>query len=432
MARVLFALFHGGGNIALILPIVSRAVARGHSVRVVLGPGVWQSRTPVSEALRDRIRGCGATDVPFCENVCDVPAEFPRFWTPKALAAATSYVGPYRWVLPWARNVALECEQTHPDVVCADFLLPGALVAAEAAGLPSVSLVHGVYKHRQVRGLPPFGLGLLPARGPLGWARDALLGTLVRYVYQRDALPRLNAARKHLGLAPLSSVDKQFDRAARVLLLSHRAFDFQAEDIPPNVRYVGAPTQDVDAARWLSPWAATDRRPLVLVSLSTLHQGQEDVMRRILTAVADLPVRVLVTLGPALERSEFAAPANAIIERYVPHAAVLPHAAVMVTQCGIGTLSKALARGVPLVCIPILGDQHDNAARVVARRAGVRLNSRASPREIRCALERVLSDQTFRINAAHLATAMRSDVEPAEAAVREMEAVSCMAGAAGC
>jgi len=38
--RILFAMFQGGGNIPLILPIVTRLVARGHDVRVLAGPGV--------------------------------------------------------------------------------------------------------------------------------------------------------------------------------------------------------------------------------------------------------------------------------------------------------------------------------------------------------------------------------------------------------
>src|SRR3954471_20413925 len=60
-------------------------------------------------------------------------------------------------------------------------------------------------------------------------------------------------------------------------------------------------------------------------------------------------------------------PPNARLERYVPHSAVLPMAAAMVTQCGLGTMGKALSHGVPLVCLPLLGDQPENAARVAVR-----------------------------------------------------------------
>ena len=78
------------------------------------------------------------------------------------------------------------------------------------------------------------------------------------------------------------------------------------------------------AAAWTPPWPADDARPLVLVSLSTLPQGQAPVMQRILTAVAPLPVRALVTLGPSLAAAQLAAPPNVRFEPFVHHAAVFP------------------------------------------------------------------------------------------------------------
>jgi hypothetical protein len=50
-ARVLFAMFQGGGNIPFILMVVTRLVACGHQVRIVAGPGVHANRLPV---IRDR------------------------------------------------------------------------------------------------------------------------------------------------------------------------------------------------------------------------------------------------------------------------------------------------------------------------------------------------------------------------------------------
>src|SRR5439155_25569671 len=133
----------------------------------------------------------------------------------------------------------------------------------------------------------------------------------------------------------------------------------------------GTPFDDAQAGAWDPPWPADDSRPLVLVSLSTLPQGQAPILQRILTAITPLPVRALVTLGPSLDVSQFTAPPNVIFETFVPHASVLPHVTAMVTQCGMGTLMKALSHGIPLLCMPLVGDQPDNAARVVARGAGV-------------------------------------------------------------
>jgi UDP:flavonoid glycosyltransferase YjiC (YdhE family) len=79
---------------------------------------------------------------------------------------------------------------------------------------------------------------------------------------------------------------------------------------------------------------------------------------------------------------------------------------VVVTQCGLNTVTKALLHGVPLVCIPLTADQPDNAARVVARGAGIRLSRDSSIREIRVSIERVLNDARFRESARRLGGAL--------------------------
>ena len=64
-ARFLVAMFQGGGNIPLIMPIVAELVARGHDVRVLAGPGIRRNRLPVSARFVERIDEAGATLVPF-------------------------------------------------------------------------------------------------------------------------------------------------------------------------------------------------------------------------------------------------------------------------------------------------------------------------------------------------------------------------------
>jgi hypothetical protein len=173
-ADLLFALFQGGGNLALILPIVAAAVARGHTVRVLAGPGVWPSRMPVSDCFRKRIVCAGATYVPFAEPaIHPLDGQHPRRgtvgeWIPGVLARATWYLPPYRWTGAWAVAVTAELRRRRVSMLVADFLLPGALVAAEALDVPSAVLVHGIYSHRSATGVPPYGTGFLPARGPLG------------------------------------------------------------------------------------------------------------------------------------------------------------------------------------------------------------------------------------------------------------------------
>jgi UDP:flavonoid glycosyltransferase YjiC (YdhE family) len=424
-ARVLFAMFQGGGNIPLITPIVAALVARGHAVRVLAGPGVRASRLPITDHFLARIAAVGATAVPFA-----LPAVHPfddapplrglvRGWTPEALERITAQAVPYRWSPAWAENVAAELRRELADVVVADFILLGALAAAEAAHIPAAAVVHNIYPF-PAPGLPPWGYGFLPARGPLGRLRDGLANAAAMRIYRRDGLSPHNRARQQLGLPPLRSPLEQYERAERVLILASAAFDFPACRLPRNVRHVGTPLDDTGAAEWDDPWLAADDRPLVLVSLSTLPQGQTEVMRRILAALDGMPVRALVTLGPTLAGTAFDAPPNARLEAFVPHGAVLPRAAALVTQCGLSTTVKALAHGVPMVCIPLIADQPENAARVVARGAGVRLERGAAPEEIRGAIERVVDEPRYREGARCLAAVLTSE-DGAETAAAEIE-----------
>jgi UDP:flavonoid glycosyltransferase YjiC (YdhE family) len=76
---------------------------------------------------------------------------------------------------------------------------------------------------------------------------------------------------------------------------------------------------------------------------------------------------------------------------------------------------------VPLVCVPILSDQPDNAARVVARGAGIRVPSDARPGQISAAIQRVLSDPNFRNAAQQLGTAIAGEGDPVDNAVSAIE-----------
>ena len=61
-------------------------------------------------------------------------------------------------------------------------------------------------------------------------------------------------------------------------------------------------------------------------------------------------------------------------------------------------LEELSGYGVPLVCVPLLSDQPDNAARVVARGAGIYVLPNASPEQIGAAIQRDLErSQLFQI-----------------------------------
>lgn len=426
--RILAAMFQGGGNIPLLMPIMARLVERGHTVRIIAGPGIRRSRLPVSAQFGRRIAESGASLVPFREpekhplDDAPPPKGLLGNWVPKPFKGIAAERQTALWSAAWGENVSAALRGETADLVISDYYLLGALAAAEATGVRSVALMHTV-SVCPIAGIPPYGTGWLPHRTPVGFVRDVLGRAALTYLDRRNGLESLNKLRRSLGLEALNSTFEQYDRASRVLILVSPSFDFFGKS-SANVLHVGTPIEDTNAPAWSPPWPASDERPLVVVALSTLDQGQAPLLRHILRALAVLDVRALVTLGPALDPAEFVAPPNAVLERFVPHSAVLPHAAALVTQCGLGTLAKALVCGVPLVCVPLVGDQPDNAARVAARGAGIRIGREASPERIAAVIERVLAIPQYRRAARRLGTSILNDGDAALNAVEAIEGLA--------
>jgi MGT family glycosyltransferase len=421
-------MFQGGGNIPLLMPIFARLVARGHHVRIMAGPGIRWSRLPLTQSLLDRVTSIGATLVPF-----KVPDKHPLDgadpirgligqWCPQGFKSLPGEARTGDWSPAWAANVAEELHKSPADILVSDFVLRGSLAAAEAASIPTVALAHTVFI-RPIHGIPPYGPGWLPAHGPISAARNALGRTIIHYLHRRDGLRQLNHARKSLGLPSLKSPFEQYDRTTRILMLMKRDFDFSSTRLPKNMRYLGTPIEDSGSEEWGGPWRSDDKRPLVLISLSTTNQGQKYLLQRIFDATKSIEdLRILVTLGPAMDASKFDIPSNIFVETFVRHSAVLPQASVLVCQCGIGVVTKSLINGVPILCIPILGDQPDNAARVVARGAGLRVDKEASPDVIGKAIRRLVTEPNYR-NSAQSLGAKLNKTDPIESSVHEIEAL---------
>ena len=321
-----------------------------------------------------------------------------------------------------AADVGGALDHSPTDAVAFDFLLLGALFAAERAGIPAAMLIHTVYPF-PAPGMPPYGMGWDPATGPAGRLHDRVGRLMYRQAYERPLIPRFNAVRDSLGLGPLVSFDDLVSRVQRALVLTSPAFDFAAR-LPANVEYVGPQLDNAElAAPWEPPWSPGDERPLVVVGLSTTYLAQGSLLERIVAALATLPVRALVTTGDITLRG--APPPNVHVARYVPHARVLPEASLVVTNAGLGTVHAALTQGLPIVCLPIGRDQPDNAARVVRHGAGVRLSPKSGSVAIGAAIQTVLGEPTFSAAARRLAAAI-ADERPADRGPDTLERVAAL------
>ena len=372
--RFLFALWESAGATPVVARLIARLIARGHEV-TVLGP----------TTIEARMRTIGCDFVPDTamspyDSRTDYPAEEVRW--------ARDHV--------WLRNAAAQAHAVvdqaasiGADVVACEGPLFAAMAGAEASGLPSVELYTTVYAP----------------------ANDA------SRAFWDVGLDALNGARASVGLQPIASVPDQVAALDRVLVLSIEELADDAFPLPANVRYVGPPPEVS-----VPPLELPGTGDIVLISFSTGNMDQSGSLQRVAEAVARLPVRPVLTLGPAMRGADLVLAENVTAYDHLPHPAVLPAAAATVTHAGHGTVMASLAHGVPLILMPMGRDQHVVAQRVAARGAGIVVDSRAKALDVAHALERLLSDPTYRDRARKLMAAIERTTR-ADLAVRELEAL---------
>ena len=256
----------------------------------------------------------------------------------------------------------------RPDVLIVDPNCWGASALAEASGLPWLSF-WAFLPYLRSRGVPPWGPGLRPWPGPVGRLRDALLRR--KYNTLDSWTPSHNIIRGKLGLPPLKTADDYARRAPLLLVATAQPFEYPHPDWDDSVQFIGSCSYD-PAPSTAPSWLAQIDRPVVLVSTSSENQGDFELARVALDALAEEPVHVVATFPAGLPR-DITAPANATLCEFVPHSLVLDRAACAVTHGGMGVTQKSLARGVPVCVVPYGRDQLEVARRVEVAKCGTRL-----------------------------------------------------------
>ncbi|MEA2315148.1 MAG: hypothetical protein QOI03_1840 [Solirubrobacteraceae bacterium] len=398
------------------LALAKGLVERGHEVRVL-----------TEDCLAADVAAAGCRFEPFVEApnrasrtedlIRDSEARTPL----GAFARARDRVvmGP---AAAYAHDTRAALEREAVDAMASDYMLFGPPIASERAGVPTALLVHNVYIVPEP-GKPAAGPGFMPARGLIGRTRDRVVSRAFVALFNRG-LPPVNRARTEQGLSPLRNVLEHFDHAQRVLVLTSESFDFHGYSHPQHLRYVGSTLADPPWVEdWRSPWPEDDSRSLVVVSFSSTYMAQGRVLARAIEGLSRVDARVLVTTGPAVDPASLHPGANTTVVRSAPHAQLFPETAAVVTHAGMGTVTRALAAGVPLVCIPMGRDQPDVAARVLYHGAGVRLRPSAKPDAIRSAVERVISEPSFRAAAGRIGANITADAA-AQRGLSELEALA--------
>ena len=351
--RVLIASTAGSGHFAPLVPFARALRDTGHAVRVA-APASFAAT--VDQAGFDHVP---LADAPQAE-LAEIFARVPMLSMDAANAVVVGEVfagADVRAALP---AMQASVEAWRPDVIVREAAELSSYLAAERYGIPHVHVAVS-----------------------LAAAEDQMLAYLEKPLLAWDShrgVPGLVAAPR-LTLVPAS-----LEHPGPVTSRTHR------------FRHPAAP---VDAPALPSTWWPTASGPLVYLTLGSVAATVgffPELYRALLAALADLPVRVLLTLGEAaIPRSSDPVPANCHVERWWPQEQVMSRATALITHGGFGTTMYGVSCGIPMIVVPLFAlDQFVMAQRIQEVGAGISLSDTSTATtQLRGALERLLADAAF-------------------------------------
>jgi UDP:flavonoid glycosyltransferase YjiC (YdhE family) len=393
MASFLIATLPLAGHVAPAIPVAQALAARGHTVRWYTG----RHYRPAVEATGARYEPMQAMpdpdDEPYLRNL-------PKLGFPTSLnwGVKHAFIDPIPAQVADLRRILTGFPA---DVVLCDQVFGGAEALFELGG-PPWAMISVSTLTLSSRDTAPSAALLPPDPSPLGRIRNRALAALVDRLLLRDATSHSNYVRWTLGLPPLRR--GLFDMCSPFLYLQGAtpAFEYPRSDLPPQVHFVGpllpGPRPDFAPPDWWGELGAG--RPVVHVTQGTVATDAANLILPTLQALSDQDVLIVATTGGQDPSSLGPLPANVRVAAFLPHAHLLPHVHVVVTNGGFGGVQAALAHGIPLAVAGGSQEKPQVAAMVAWSGAGINLKTGSPTAEqIRAAVRALLDDPGYRRSA---------------------------------
>lgn len=323
MARVLFTSCPAYGHALPMLPLIRAAMRAGHDVRVATGPdltGLLAARGLTVHAVGPSWRSAWAAHE---AAWADQRAPMEQ----KMLEGAVALFGTP--ALARLDDLASMAAQWRPDIVVHEVLEEAGSMLADRLGVPGV--VHGL--------------------GPMFPSYAQLIDAAAAAIGRPELWERLSEERA-VDLCP-PSLQPDGPQPWRDTV-AVRPDAGEGGELPPSVAAV----------------LAADR-PVAYFTLGTVKNADAADFATGLSALADYDGTVVATTGRPHDLDVLGPlPPNAVVAEFVPQAAVLERAELLVSHGGSGTMLGGLAHGVPQVALPRGTDQPENAALLVRSGAG--------------------------------------------------------------
>ena len=405
--------FGSAGDVNPFLWIGRGLRARGHAVTILLAPPF--DRLGVAAGLPVVTVGDPGDYERIIRN--------PDLWHPwRAMHLTLGYAGQAAEEYFTAIAAAAERGGGGDIVLAGSLLALGARLAREKFGWPlaSVHLQPGVMlslHDTPVMRAHLEGFARLPR-----WLKRLFFA--LPNPLDQAAGPAVRAACARAGVPPPRSLMREWMHSPDAVLgLFPAWFGPPQPDWPPRCRLAGFPLYDRGDRQELAPelerFLAAGPPPVLFTPGSAMAHGRE-FFAAALGACARLGARAILATAHR-EPLPARLPDAVRVADYAPFSRLLPRVAAVVHHGGIGTLSQALAAGVPQLVMPMAHDQPDNAQRLVRLGVAARLYPRRfTAARVAAALRRLQQDPAVRAACAAAAEQVRAD-RPAEVVFDTLE-----------
>lgn len=369
MAKIIVMNLPAHGHVNPTLPVVKELVERGHEV-------IYYN----TEEFRPQIERTGVVFRAYPQPVPTIE-ELQRVVN-KSLIQVTLLI------LKLSQHLTAfmlgEIQREKPDLVMYDSLCLWGMQSARVAGVPSIGSITTIVMEGAGYLIPKRDMLPMIARAVPLLPRIISLRRKLAQLYGKDSLPKV--------LFPAIG--------GRNLVFTSRAFQPDTAFIDETFRFVGPSINPATRAESF-PFEQLTRKPVIYISLGTIHSDNLTFYRQCFETFADYPAQFVLSAGKTTDLRQLEPiPANFIVRNSVPQLELLQHVDLFITHGGLNSVQEGLYYDVPLVVIPQQLEQALNALLVEHKGAGIVLGGHppyghTTTQSLRQAVDNVLNDPCY-------------------------------------
>ncbi|XP_045506864.1 UDP-glucosyltransferase 2-like [Colias croceus] len=232
----------------------------------------------------------------------------------------------------------------------------------------------------------------------------------------------LDIAKSNFG-EDMPRFEEVYDKYVHMLILNEHRIWADNRPIPPNVLFVGGihKTPDMALPSDLQEYLNSSMNGVIYVSFGTNVRTKslsEETVKLMVKVFAELPYKILWKWD---EDELPGKPSNVKISKWLPQAQLLKHPNIklFITQGGLQSTDESINAGVPVIGIPMLGDQWYNTEKYVHHKVGLQLDIHSLTEEtFKEAIKTVIENKSYKENMLKLRTLMQDQpIKPLDLAI---------------